>query len=58
LPDPERLPDDFTVDYEKAWRKTLKEPLAPLLGTRFGGGAWDEILYGHEQSGLTAFAQD
>lgn len=55
VPDPSRLPDDFVVDYEKHWVKALKEPMVPLLDTRFGGDSWSDVLYDHEQSGLDQF---
>jgi DNA polymerase elongation subunit (family B) len=50
-----RLPDGVVVDWDRHRRKTLIEPLGPLLETRFGGDAWSEILHGHEQESLTAF---
>jgi len=56
LPDPSQLPEAFEVDYEKHFQKALREPLKPLLETRFGGEAWSEILHSHEQQGLDAFA--
>jgi len=58
LPDPSQLPDGFVVDYEKHYRKTLRDPMKPLLATRFGQNPWANVLHQHEQSGLTAFEAD
>jgi len=57
LPDPEQLPDEFVVDWDRHFQK-FKSAMSPLLLTRFGESAWDDILYTHEQSGFDAFADD
>lgn len=56
LPDPSQLPDGFAVDYEKHVTKTIEDPLRPLVETRFGKGAWNEIITNTEQTGLGGFA--
>jgi len=56
LPDPSLLPDAFQVDYEKHFQKTLKEPLEPLLNTRFGSDSWSEIIHQHSQQNISMYS--
>jgi DNA polymerase I len=56
LPNPSKLPDDFVIDWDEHWTKALKEPLEPLLETRFGGDVWSEIIHDHEQCDFSRFA--
>ncbi len=53
LPNPENLPDEFEVDYEKHWQK-FRSSMNPLLDTR--GWPWSDILNTHEQDSLQSFA--
>lgn len=55
LLDPGRLPEAFTVDWDKHLRKALLGPMRPLLETRFGADAWSQIQYGTEQAGLDLY---
>jgi len=55
LPDAAMLPEGFRVDWDKHFQKTLKDPMEPLLATRFGANPWSEVLHGHEQSELQGF---
>lgn len=58
VPDPSQLPESFVVDWERHWIKALKEPMKPLLDTRFGANAWSQILHQHNQVGFDAFSAD
>jgi len=49
------LPEEFDVDWNAHWHRTLKKPMKPLLETRFNGDAWSEILHQHEQANISAF---
>jgi len=55
LLDPKRLPEAFTVDWDKHLQKALLGPMKPLLDTRFGADSWDQIRHGHKQTGLATF---
>jgi hypothetical protein len=49
------LPSGFEVDWNTHLQKSLIDPMEPLLETRFGKDAWQDVLYDHEQAGLTSF---
>ncbi len=51
--EPDRIPDDFEVDYEKMEQKELKKKLNPILKTI--GMDWEHIVGEGRQSGLDAF---
>lgn len=54
LPNPENLPDGFEVDWQRHLRK-FASSMKPLLQTRFGKHAWEDITTTTEQSAVVDF---
>ncbi|WP_226041140.1 DNA polymerase domain-containing protein [Natrinema sp. DC36] len=50
---PERVPDEFIVDYDTMIEKTLRDPLRPIMGPL--NWSFDEALSDSEQSDITSF---
>jgi hypothetical protein len=49
------IPAGFEIDWDTHLRKVLIDPLKPLLETRFGKDAWQDVLNDHSQSSLNSF---
>lgn len=54
LSNPDNLPSEFEVDYQKHWSK-FEASMNPLLDTR--GWPWSDILHDTEQGSLDVFAK-
>lgn len=51
---PERIPDEFVIDYDTIIEKEVRDPIEPIIETV--GMDWDDIVNPGRQTGLDAFA--